>query len=306
MLPITIFTPTYNRKEKISRVYDSLLKQDKNLFEWLIIDDGSDDGTESIILNLKKKASFKIIYHYQKNGGKHRAHNTAIEMAKGKLFLILDSDDQILPYKIDLIWKVWNKYNDDNKNIAGILAHSIDQNNNFIGRRWPKNTIAKSVIELWVDDEAVYGEKMPIYLTNILKKYRFPSLKDSNELIPEGVVWMQIAKKYKMILLDDVTRIYEINNFDALSKSALIDEIGSWGKTILFSILINFSSKYFIYRPIRFVKVAINASRYRIRSRTSYKEQKKYIDNNFAIFLLIVFIPIAKLFLVYKNFKKTK
>ena len=306
MLPITIFTPTYNRKEKISRVYDSLLKQDKNLFEWLIIDDGSDDDTESLILNLKKKASFKIIYHYQKNGGKHRAHNTAIEMAKGKLFLILDSDDQILPYKIDLIWKVWNKYNDDNKNIAGILAHCMDQNNNFIGRRWPKNTIVKSVIELWIDDEAAYGEKMPIYLTNILKKYRFPSLKNSNEYVLEGIVWMQIAKKYKMILLDEVARIYEVNNSDSLSKSALDDKFGSWGKTILFSILTNFSGKYFIYNPIRFIKAAINASRFRIISRTSFREQKTYIDNNFAIFLLIVFIPIAKLFLVYKNFTKTK
>ena len=60
MLPITIFTPTYNRKEKILRVYNSLLEQDKNLFEWLIIDDGSDDGTDRLILNLREKAPFKI------------------------------------------------------------------------------------------------------------------------------------------------------------------------------------------------------------------------------------------------------
>ena len=310
MLPITVFTPTYNRRNKITRVYRSLLKQDNTLFEWLIIDDGSNDGTEKTIQELVKQSPFKINYFYQENGGKHRAHNKAVDYAIGDLFIILDSDDEILPNKLKLIWDTWNKFNKNNKNYAGILAHSIDQNGKLVGRLWPKNTYVKSVVELWLDDESAYGEKMPIYVTEILKNYKFPSLEGSNELVPEGVVWFQIAKKYKMILLNDITRVYEVNNFDALSKSAHSDKVAVWGKSIFFAIAVDLSNRYFFYRPLRFIKIAINTSRYRYLSNISYHEQNKFINNISAKILVILFIPIAKLLLIYKkirnNFGKVK
>ena len=46
---ITIFTPTYNRAYIIGKLYQSLCKQTCQDFEWLILDDGSTDNTESII-----------------------------------------------------------------------------------------------------------------------------------------------------------------------------------------------------------------------------------------------------------------
>ena len=68
MLPVTILTPTFNRKHTLNRVYKSLLKQDYMLFEWLLIDDGSTDLTKDLIKELKEKAPFKIRYRYQKWG----------------------------------------------------------------------------------------------------------------------------------------------------------------------------------------------------------------------------------------------
>lgn len=46
---LTIFTPTYNRANKLEQVYLSLEKQMNNEFEWLIIDDGSKDDTEKVV-----------------------------------------------------------------------------------------------------------------------------------------------------------------------------------------------------------------------------------------------------------------
>ena len=43
---INVFTPTYNRKKELSDLYDSLLKQNYDDFEWLIVDDGSKDDTK--------------------------------------------------------------------------------------------------------------------------------------------------------------------------------------------------------------------------------------------------------------------
>lgn len=46
---ITLFTPIYNRAYIIGQLYQSLLKQTNYKFEWLIIDDGSDDQIGEII-----------------------------------------------------------------------------------------------------------------------------------------------------------------------------------------------------------------------------------------------------------------
>lgn len=46
---VTILTPTYNRKELLSKLYESLQLQKDKDFEWLIIDDGSTDGTSEVI-----------------------------------------------------------------------------------------------------------------------------------------------------------------------------------------------------------------------------------------------------------------
>ena len=48
---ITVFTPTYNRKDELKKLYKSLLNQNFKDFEWLIVDDGSEDGTEEAIKN---------------------------------------------------------------------------------------------------------------------------------------------------------------------------------------------------------------------------------------------------------------
>ena len=55
MTLLTIFTPTYNRKHTIVRTYKSLLKQTCKDFKWLIIDDGSNDGTREWVLSLGPK-----------------------------------------------------------------------------------------------------------------------------------------------------------------------------------------------------------------------------------------------------------
>ena len=46
---LTVFTPTYNRKEKLGSVYSSLIDQTDKDFIWMIVDDGSADGTRDTV-----------------------------------------------------------------------------------------------------------------------------------------------------------------------------------------------------------------------------------------------------------------
>ena len=60
---ITVFTPTYNRAYTLQRLYESLRKQSQYDFEWLIVDDGSTDNTESLVQEfIRENSLFNIRY----------------------------------------------------------------------------------------------------------------------------------------------------------------------------------------------------------------------------------------------------
>lgn len=101
---VTVFTPTYNRLYKIDKLYQSLKRQSCNDFEWIVVDDGSNDGTKEYFEKVIDNGDpFKIRYFNKENGGKHRAINLGVSQAKGNLFFIVDSDDYLIDNAIEMI-----------------------------------------------------------------------------------------------------------------------------------------------------------------------------------------------------------
>lgn len=94
---ISIVMPTYNRENFIKEAVLSVLGQNYQNFELIIVDDGSTDKTKKIIKSIKDQ---RIIYIYQKNLGRSVARNKAIKIARGKYLAFLDSDDLFLPGKL--------------------------------------------------------------------------------------------------------------------------------------------------------------------------------------------------------------
>ena len=94
MAALTVFTPAYNRAHTLSRTYESLCQQECKDFIWLIVDDGSTDGTGELVKTWQRKnKDFEIRYVYKENGGMHTAHNTAYELMDTELNVCIDSDD---------------------------------------------------------------------------------------------------------------------------------------------------------------------------------------------------------------------
>ena len=94
MHKVFIFTPTYNRVENLKKLYESLGKQTCKEFIWLIVDDGSNDGTEFYIRQLQSEKIFDIVYLKKENGGKHTAYNLALDYMGGEGWhMVVDSDD---------------------------------------------------------------------------------------------------------------------------------------------------------------------------------------------------------------------
>ena len=66
---VTVLTPTYNRVHLLETLVQSLCRQSAQDFQWLVVDDGSTDGTEQYFAELKKRElPFAWEYHRQENG----------------------------------------------------------------------------------------------------------------------------------------------------------------------------------------------------------------------------------------------
>lgn len=95
----TILTPSWNRKRLLGRLFASIRAQhDPSLrVEWLIVDDGSSDGTAAAVQRMQGDADFPVVYVRIDHGGKHRALNAGFRAARGNWIVIVDSDDRIAP-----------------------------------------------------------------------------------------------------------------------------------------------------------------------------------------------------------------
>lgn len=87
---VSIIMPAYNAANFIREAIESVIKQDYDAWELLVVNDGSTDNTESIIRSFIDN---RIQYIVQKNKGVSAARNKAMAKAKGSFFLFLDADD---------------------------------------------------------------------------------------------------------------------------------------------------------------------------------------------------------------------
>lgn len=186
----TVFTPTYNRAYLLSNLYNSLIKQSNKNFEWIIIDDGSTDDTEELISKYIKEKKINIIYKKVDNGGKHRAINKGIKIANGKVFAIVDSDDQLTFNAIEKLYEWFSNLKEDKK-YCGVAGNRGYRNGKIIGSTFSGNVISCSAIER--NKYNIKGDKFEVYYTNVLKKYPFPEF-EGEKFLSEIIVWTRMAK----------------------------------------------------------------------------------------------------------------
>ena len=89
---VTIILPVYNGEKYIERCIDSILKQTYSNFLLIVVDDGSNDKTRSIVLNYEDN---RIKFIHTKHFGVSNARNVGIENSKGKYITFVDADDEV-------------------------------------------------------------------------------------------------------------------------------------------------------------------------------------------------------------------
>lgn len=120
MATLTIHTASYNRAYILGKAYESLKSQTCKDFEWIITDDGSTDNTEELVNEWKNNNNgFPICYYKIPHTGKPRAVNYGITKTSSPWFMMLDSDDMILPTTVEKVIQ-WLKEIEGQPKIGGI------------------------------------------------------------------------------------------------------------------------------------------------------------------------------------------
>lgn len=219
---VTVFTPTYNRAYIIENLYNSLKSQTNIDFEWLVVDDGSTDGTELLFNKwTKEESSFLIRYYKKENGGKHTAINKGLELAKGKLFFTVDSDDYLTDDAIEKIIKWESELPKDKKfcGVAGNLGTSTTHTPNTI---FPEDYIDGTAMDRY---KTIDGERALAFYTNVHRKYMYPIFEEE-KFMTEAVAWNRMANDgYSIRYFNDIIWIYEYKE-DGLTKA---------GKSVFFN-----------------------------------------------------------------------
>jgi glycosyltransferase involved in cell wall biosynthesis len=295
----TVFTPSFNRAHTLHRVWDSLKAQTFRNFEWLIVDDGSTDNTEELVRKWQKETDFPIRYFYQDNQGKHIAFNRAVKLAKGKLFLPLDSDDACVPETLERFWYHWNNIPDHLRDaFSGVTCLCKDENDNIIGDKFPLDVIDSDELEM-PHKYKVRGEKWGFHRTEVLREFPFPELPRMGHM-PESIVWNAIAARYKKRFVNEALRTYylAIPKPDCLTvqmkKSPAQHALG---RRLYHKDNLNKYIYWMRHDPVDFCKSAVNYVRFSLHMGISFRKQWRELTNWKAKFLDIVALPVG--WLVY-------
>jgi glycosyltransferase involved in cell wall biosynthesis len=255
----TVFTPTYDRAPTLSRVYESLRAQTMRDFEWLIIDDGSTDGTDAMVEAWQAIADFPIRYVRQSNSGKHIAFARAVAIANGDLLLTLDSDDACTPDALARLRYHWEAIPVEVRaRYVSVTGLCVDQHGRIVGDRFPADVLDSDPVELAYRYH-VHGEKWGFSRVDVLRAYPLES-SVVTRFMPESIVWDAIGSRYRTRYVNEILRIYWIRDEsrpDPSDAERHAPGLATWHRSIL-----NRHIRWFRYAPMAFVLSAVHYVRF--------------------------------------------
>lgn len=178
---ISIITAVYNNKKYIRKAVESVFRQDFEDFEYIIVDDGSNDGTEFLVEEIAKEDDRIRVIH-QKNQWIYAAFNKGIDEAKGEYVYILNSDDQLTQNSLTYIQNAIQKYNHPDIIWTKVSVCKCNDEQRILDKKdmnplvkneifWDKNVDIKTWEILFISN--IIGNQANAYKRDFISNIRF-------------------------------------------------------------------------------------------------------------------------------------
>ncbi len=278
-LPLfTLFIPTYNRASLLPRALASIEAQTFRDFEVVIVDDGSTDQTRGLIADWRARVDFPVRYHWQPNQGKYAAHNRGVEVARGRFFVLLDSDDRLLPKALERFLFHWETIPaDQRQRFAGVegLIESLD-GQRLLTQPYPESPLDIGFLDLnyrW----RIGGDKKRAILTHILRQYPYPVFPGEKN-IRDSLTWNRMALKYVFRCVNESFQQVEYQA-DGLTSNRFAIRMGSpRGFQLCCLEEVTLFRSWLSRRQLR--RSMIDYIRYSLHSRVGFRAQARQVQGS--------------------------
>ena len=199
---VSIVMTVFNTEQKlVQRAIDSVLQQEMQSFELIIVNDGSNKSISDFVQSIALKHPEKIKYIYHNNLGQSESINQGLKLCSSKYVTFIDSDDE---YKKDHLKKCLLEIGD------------LDLISSFT------ETVVNSELDYYVPDKNnpltnIHVDECIMLATLFGKKNVFEAVPFKNKYAADAQFYEEISKKFKVRKANIRTYIYYRNNSDSIS-----------------------------------------------------------------------------------------
>lgn len=197
---VSVIIATYNMELYLAEAINSVLDQNYDNLEIIIIDDGSTDNTVKVIEKFANEPRVK--YFYQINGGQAKAKNRGIVESKGDYIAFLDADDKWTSDKLEKQLPYFDLFTE--VGVVYTKVAQIDQFGEILG--CPDTRCYSGKIT-----EKLFVENFVTGMASIVRRECFDKVGYFDESLPMGIdwdLWLRISVHFEYYYLDEVTYLY--------------------------------------------------------------------------------------------------
>ncbi len=220
---VSIIIPVYNAEKYISQTLNSILNQSYKNIEVILVDDCSSDQSKAVITPFLSE-SIKYFCEDKNCGGPAGPRNTGIKNSTGDLIMMFDSDDIMLPGKIERSVTCFS----ENPNI-GLLCtgfQSIDNEDNLLVEDYLSDYTRFRAVFTTTDDKSAYrmsseSAYSELFYSNfvgtssvVIPRVVFDDIGLFDSTLTNGDdrdMWYRVAMKYDFLFVDEPLHQYRIN-----------------------------------------------------------------------------------------------
>ncbi len=209
MSKVSVVIPTYNRAAFLEEAIESVLSQDYEDYELIVVDDGSTDGTGDMV----GRFAGRMTFIRQDNRGVSCARNSGIEISTGEYIALLDSDDMWLPDKLS------SQIDFFTRNPDALICHTEEI--------WVRNGVRVNPMKKHKKYSGMIFEKvLPLCIVSpssvmIRRDLFFHTIGFFDESLPaceDYDLWLRIAARFPIHLLETPLIIKRGGHADQLSR----------------------------------------------------------------------------------------
>ena len=192
MKKISIIVPVYGVEEWLARCLDSLVNQTLQDLEIIVVNDGSQDNSQTIIDEYEKKYPDLVKGYQKQNGGLSDARNYGMKYATGEYIAFVDSDDYV---DTTMYEKLYQKAKEDNADAVTCAYYKVNE------KQKSKKSAQKGEMHLFgknIRENTEMLIKLAPYAWN--KLIRREVFEKSGLSFPKGLIFEDLCTMYPLLL----------------------------------------------------------------------------------------------------------